>query len=35
MSNLLVWMNGEMVTTWERGDHGGRLTYTPQWLGSR
>ena len=34
MSTLQVWMNGEMVATWERGDRGGRLTYAPQWLRS-
>lgn len=34
MSVLQVWMNGEMVATWERGDRGGRLTYAPQWLQS-
>ncbi|MGY1521140.1 type II toxin-antitoxin system HipA family toxin [Luteimonas sp. A482] len=34
MSTLQVWMNGEMVAAWERGDRGGGLTYAPQWLES-
>lgn len=34
MSALQVWMNGEPVATWERGDRGGRLTYAQQWLAS-
>ncbi len=34
MSTLHVWMNGEMVATWERGDRGGRLTHASQWLES-
>lgn len=34
MSVLQVWMNGEMVATWERGERGGQLTYAPQWTGS-
>lgn len=34
MSALQVWMNGERVATWERGDHGGRLTYAPEWPGA-
>jgi len=34
MSTLQVWMNGERVATWERGDRGGRLTYASQWLAS-
>lgn len=34
MSILQVWMNGERVATWERGDRGGQLTYAPQWAGS-
>ena len=32
MSILQVWMNGERVATWERGDRGGQLTYARQWL---
>ncbi|KGM51398.1 toxin HipA [Lysobacter concretionis Ko07 = DSM 16239] len=34
MSALHVWMNGEEVALWERGDRGGRLTYAPHWLHS-
>ena len=34
MSILQVWMNGERVATWERGDRGGQLTYAAEWAGS-
>lgn len=34
MSTLQVWMNGESVGTWARGDRGGQLAYAPQWLAS-
>ena len=34
MSSLQVWMNGQPVATWERGDRGGKLTYVPAWLES-
>ncbi len=26
-----MWMNGERVATWERGDRGGRPIYAPEW----
>ncbi|AOH35792.1 type II toxin-antitoxin system HipA family toxin [Luteimonas sp. JM171] len=34
MSVLSVWMNGEHVANWERGDRGGRLSYSAHWLQS-
>lgn len=34
MSSLQVWMNGQPVAAWERGDRGGKLTYAPAWLES-